>query len=375
MGSKNEEMNLEQLDVPVSLKRFTKNLPQRFQEGEFDSGRLAQVDRDMEQFNKGLKRQWTIGKKAATMTLAAAASLLLFIGSGFVSPTMAKMISKIPPLSAIYSQFDGENLSDAIEKALKKEGIPVEQVAEHVGGKKEGVYVFLVASEKEIKKMKPGVEKISYKIIRGEKFKGTRTEDYYVKVRRYVSPSKEWKQQIAKEEIESREIFDIVEPVLKEQGYDFDHGLSGGLNSVGLQFPSNESKERIAEIKTAVEDALKAAGKDNVEVNHRTFNLEKRQQYGRWGDAIGAISHELMTYKKHQVSMVSHVSKGGVFFIDVRTKLSSTDPKATEHATELTAMIEEFIHSDEVWQKVKDDPYELTITSKDKKILMTKIKD
>jgi Protein of unknown function (DUF4030) len=373
MGSKNEEMNLEQLEVPVSLKNFSKSLPQRFRDGEYDASRMEQVDRDFEMFNKSIKKQWTVGKKAIATTFAVAASFLLFVGSGFVSPAMAKMISKIPPLSSIYERFEGENLSVSIEKALKKEGYPVKQVAEHVGGKKEGVYVFLEASDQNIKKMKPDVEKVSLKIIHGEKFKGTRTEDYYVKVRKYMPPSKDWEQKQAKEEKESQEILDIVEPVLKEKGYDFSWGW--GNDKVELEFPSNDSKEKMTDIKKAVENALEAAGKENVEVTHKTFNLEKRQQYGRWGDAIGGIGAELMTYKKYQVSMVSHVSKGGVFQIDIRIKLSSTDPKAGEHAEELTGMIEDFIHTDEVWQKVKDDPYEITITSKDKKTLLTKTKD
>lgn len=373
MESNKESRNetLTQLQVPVSLERFTKKIPQRYTEGEFDESRLEKVDREWQLYQKRAKKQWSFGKKAAAVTMAAAASLLLFVGSGFVSPAMAKMMAKIPSLSAIYDRFDG-NVSDHIEKDLKEAGYPVKAVQEHVGGKKEGVHIFLDASEANIKKMEPGVEKIGYKIIRSNKYKGTKTEDYYVRVRKYIEPSEKWKKEQEQIDKETTEVFAIVEQVLKTKGYDFSNGFGGGPDMVELEFPSTESKEKIVEIKKSVEEALRAAGIDSVEVKHRTFNLEKRQQYNRWGNAIAAIGRELMTYKKYNVKMVSHVSKDGVFYIHIKMTLSSKDPDAEERANDIYSMIEDFIHTDDVWEKVKNDPYEITITSKDKKTLFEK---
>jgi len=365
MGYKKEDdQTLDQFQIPISLERITKELPNRYRDGEFDETRIKQVDHEWDCFQKRLKKQWTFGKKIAAFTIAAAASLLLFMGSGFVSPAMAKMLAKIPPLSSIYDRY--VNLSDLLTKELKNEGYPVKEVREHVGGNKEGVYIFLEASDENIKNMKPGIEKASFKILHGEIYKGTRIEDYYVRVRKFVEEPEAWKKEQARITEETDEIFKIVEPVLKSHGYENVWG--GGPDRIELEFPNTESKEKIAEIRKAVEDALKAAGKESVTVKHKTFNLAKREHYGRWSDAVSGIAHEFMTYKKYHVSGVGYKSiNGEKMEINIRMNLPSTDTKTSELAKELNAMAEDFIHSEEIWQKVKDDPYEIIITSKDKK--------
>lgn len=367
MGYKKEEDRiLDQLRVPISFERFTKELPKRYREGEFDEHRIEQVDKEWDQFQKRMVKQWTLGKKIAAFTLASAASLLLFMGSGFISPAMAKILAKIPPISSIYDRY--VNLSEVITKELKQKGYPVKEVREHVGGNKEGVYIFLNASDKKIEEMKPGIEKISFGILHGEQYKGTRIEDYYVKVRKFVEEPEDWKKEQDRITKETDEIFKIVEPVLKSFGYENVWG--GGPDKVELEFPNTESKEKIAEIKNAVENALKAAGKESVTVKTITFNLAKREHYSRWSNAVSGIGHEFMTYKKYHVSGVGYKSiDGEKMQIKIRMNLLSTDPKTDELAKDLHAMAEDFIHSEEIWQKVKDDPYEIIITSKDKKTL------
>lgn len=362
-----KEVELDEIQVPVSLERFTKQLPKRYKEGEFTEERMEQVGQEWNQFQKKVKKQWTFGKKVSTFTCAAVASILLFAGSGFVSPTMAKFLGKIPPLSAIYDRFN-ENLSDLISKELKKEGYPVRRVQEHVGGNKEGVYVFLDTSEEKVEKMKPEVEKISFQIIHGEKYKGTRYEDYYVRVRKFIAEPEEWKKKQAQIDKETREVFDIVKPVLDAHGYEQVWG--GGPKTIELEFPNTEAKDKIAEIKKAVEEALQSAGKDSVQVKYRIFNQAKERQYSRWSNAVSGIGSEFMTYKKYQVSGVGYKSLNGEKMqIHIRIKLKSTDPKATELASDLKAMTEDFIHSEEIWKKIKGDPYEIIITSKDKKTI------
>lgn len=364
MGFK-KNTSLDQLEVPVSLERFTKELPRRFEEEEFDESRLEQVDREYADFNRKMKKQWSLRKKIGVLTLAAAASFLLFVGSGFVSPAMAKMISKIPPLSAIFEKHV-VNLSAQITQELKKEGYPVKEVIEFVGGKKEGVYISLNASEEQIKEMKPSIEKISYGILKGGNNKGTKVEDYFVKLRTHVEPLETEKMEQEAQEKASEEVHSIIAPILNA------HGITGGYSFspefVGLEFPSIESQEKIDGIKKELEDALKARGKDSVKILISKFNLEKRQHYDRWSDVVSAIGYEFKTYKKYQVSNVGYHSKDGVMQILIKIKLKSTDPKAAVLASDLNTMIEDFIKSPDIWEKVKGDPYEIIITGKDKKI-------
>ncbi|MBT2681746.1 DUF4030 domain-containing protein [Bacillus sp. ISL-35] len=352
------------LQTPVSLEKFTKDLPGRFAAGEFKDARVDRVERELEGFNLALKKQWTFWKKAGVTTAAIAASFLLFVGSGFVSPTMAKMVSKIPPLSAMFDNHEQE-LTERLTQALKKDGYPVKQVNQYVGGKNEGIMVHLDASEKQVKEMEPGVKKIGLSIVQAEEFKGTRIEDYFIKVRKYHEPSEKWKQEQAEMEKESEEVFEIVQAALKP--FDFKHSIGFSSDSVELEIPSVEKQEKVDEIQKAVKDALAANGKNNIEVKIRKFNLAKREQYARWSDAVSGIGHEFMTYKKYKVSGVGYKSSDGFMTIYITMKMKSTDEGAADHATDLYTMAEEFIKSDDIWPHVKQDPYKIVVRTKDKK--------
>ncbi|WP_079508760.1 DUF4179 domain-containing protein [Mesobacillus jeotgali] len=354
----------DEFQTPVSLENFTKELPGRFKAGEFSEARKDQVHREIEAFNKKLKNQWTLWKKAGVATASAAASFLLIIGAGFVSPTMAKMVAKIPPLSSIYDNHH-QDLTEELTQALKKEGYPVKQVNQYVGGKNEGITVSLDASEKQVNEMEPGVRKIGLSIVKSNEFKGTRIEDYYIKVRQYREPSEKWKREQAQIEKESEEVFEIVQSALKP--YEFKNSIMFGTNTVELEFPSNEKQEKVDEIKTAVEEALAANNKHNIEVKIRKFNLAKREQYARWGNAVSGIAHEFMTYKKYKVSGVGHKSEDGLMTIFITMKMKSTDEGAADQASDLYTMAEDFIKSEEIWPQVKQDPYKIVVRTKDKK--------
>ncbi|WP_251550908.1 DUF4030 domain-containing protein [Neobacillus muris] len=367
MEFKNDKvkMMMDQVEVPDSLAGFAEALPQRYRNGEFAADRIEQVNQGWEQFQMDSKPKWTPRKKALVSMAAVAASLLLFVGSGFVSPAMAKVIGKIPPLSSWFEKHE-ENVSDIIKEKLAKEGYPVKEVIEVVGIGIGGVHVFLDASDDKVQEMKKGVEKAAFGILHGDPYKGTKTEDYFVKVYRYKEPSEEYKQKQEEIEKETDQIFAIVEPVLRAQGYDFRRGFGGGVDTVELEFANTESKEKIDQIEKAVKEALTAAGKDSVTIKHRIFNLEREEQYARWSEAVSAIAQEFMTYKKYEVRGVGYKSRDGLMSIIVTMTLPSSDPKAKEKAADLVTMMEEFIHTEKIWQQVKDDRYEIVIRSKDK---------
>lgn len=354
----------DKMQIPDSLQKFTKELPGRFAAGEFDDERSDRVGRELEGFNKALKNQWTFWKKAGVTTVAIAASFMLFVSSGFVSPTMAKMVAKIPPLSAIFDSPE-QSLNERLTEALKKEGYPVKQVNEFVGGKNEGITITLDASEKQYQEMQNDVIKIGHSMVKSEEFKGTRIEDYFVKVRPHREPSEEWKQEQAEIEKETDEVFQIVQAALEP--FDYQNSVGYMKDEVELEIPSIEKQEKVDQIKKAVEDALAANDKDYIEVKIRKFDVVKRDQYARWSDAVSGIGHEFKTYKKYKVSGVGYKSKDGLMTIFITMKMKSTDKEAVSHATDLYTMAEEFIKSDEIWPKVKQDPYKIVVRTKDKK--------
>ena len=49
--------------------------------------------------------------------------------------------------------------------------------------------VSLEASEEQVKEMEASVKKIGFSIVQSNKYKGTRIEDYFIKVRQHREPS------------------------------------------------------------------------------------------------------------------------------------------------------------------------------------------
>ncbi|KAA0546275.1 DUF4030 domain-containing protein [Bacillus sp. BGMRC 2118] len=364
----NDKNDLEKLQVTASLKKFVKELPQSYKEENYSQDRLHRVEQEYNDFRKDKKRQWDVAKKASIITLATAASIALFIGSGFVSPTMAEVISKIPTLSTLLKNMEAEsNLPIQVTENLRDKGIPVNHVAEHVGGKEEGFYVFLEASPKDIEKIEGDVKEIVNDFLDQEKFKGTTYENYYVKVRQYKEPDPELLAQDEREIQVTNEISEIISPVLESFGYE--ESLSIGQETITLEFPSVESEEKIENIKGEVSKALIDAGKENVAVNHKVFNLAKRQHYRIWSDTLSAFAYELKTFTKYKVSSVGYKSKNETMYFFIKIKLSSTDPDAEEWANSIRATVEDFIKQEENWSKVKDEPYVIEIRSKDGKVI------
>nr|WP_035209037.1 hypothetical protein [Mesobacillus boroniphilus] len=96
---------------------------------------------------------------------------MLFVGSGFVSPTMAKVVSKIPPLSSIFNSPELD-LSERLTQALKKEGYPVQQVNEFVGGKNEASSLYWMPQKNSIRRWKTMLSKSDIPWSRARNSKG-----------------------------------------------------------------------------------------------------------------------------------------------------------------------------------------------------------
>lgn len=79
------------------------------------------TDRVMEEIyqnktkRRGRKKMW---KKIAVSTIAAASVVLVIVGSGFVSPTMADSLQQIPGMKSVFAFVDDLGLRTASEKKL-----------------------------------------------------------------------------------------------------------------------------------------------------------------------------------------------------------------------------------------------------------------
>ncbi|PLR98410.1 DUF4179 domain-containing protein [Bacillus sp. T33-2] len=113
---------IDTIEVPDSIREFTNNIPQLYKEGNLsagnDSGKVKPISRT--------KRKWFLPGAAAI----AAACIL---GSGFISPTVANVLQRVPFLEMVYdegiSPFYGfsdashENMTTKINETVQDNGV------------------------------------------------------------------------------------------------------------------------------------------------------------------------------------------------------------------------------------------------------------
>ncbi|WP_221568421.1 DUF4179 domain-containing protein [Alkalihalobacillus sp. TS-13] len=122
-----------------------------------------------------IKKSWYTRK----ITYICAAVVLffgLFIGSAFVSPVMAKMVSKLPYLGQL---FESEPITSEIVEELEEMDYPIMGVGVSYQGKKE-IWIRIEGSQDYVDGIKEDVEKSVHDIL------GSRNYDAYtIKVSRY----------------------------------------------------------------------------------------------------------------------------------------------------------------------------------------------
>ncbi|WP_191277029.1 DUF4030 domain-containing protein [Neobacillus kokaensis] len=77
------------------------------------------------------------------------------------------------------------------------------------------------------------------------------------------------------------------------------------------------------------------------------------------------IADGLMAKKEFKVTGVGYKDKPLSFIIT--TSVLSSDPTAKAHGTKLESLIVEFLQSEEISPIVDNEPYEITVNSKDNK--------
>jgi predicted RNA-binding protein len=133
----------------------------------------------------------------------------LFVGSAFVSPTMAEVASKIPYLNRI---FQLKPIHESIREALNEKGYHVQGIGGPINGKKV-IYIDIVGSEKYFNNVKKDIEKVAYSQLDARGY-----DAYKISVTRYVERKHEPHKMTEREVLANQVLRDSVEK-LKEQNY------------------------------------------------------------------------------------------------------------------------------------------------------------
>ncbi len=312
--------------------------------------------------NKRSKNRFS--KKATYVCAAVVLFFGLFIGSAFVSPAMAKMASKLPYLGQI---FESDLVISDIGEELKKRNYPISGVGVSYQDGKE-ISIRISGSEEDFNKIKEEVEKTTHDIL------GSRNYDAYtVTVSRTEDNEEPMKVgEEDKKRIEENDfLYKTINDVLEKHGYDIltlsikNYNLDRGIM---VEVPGTESEAQLDKIEALINDVVESNDIETYPVEFKKVDLEKREQEARWANILHLVGEDLLGKKVYKITGLAY-SVDPEPEIIFHSSLKSTDPDAKEYGEDMETVIEDFLSSEEMKDKVKGDSYMITIRSKDQKKL------
>ncbi|UII57598.1 DUF4030 domain-containing protein [Cytobacillus spongiae] len=301
------------------------------------------------------------------------ASLILFlIGGSYISPTIANVAASIPYIS----QFAKEEkvrmaVFEVVFDISSKQKYNVRDVEVKVSDRTISYAVAedVSASEKEeiIETLSAALEteKLGSYEITVSKYKG---ESYEHKVQE-LTPKEE--QEIEEYIKLSEKLEKQVLQALNEHNYVPAFPIEVRVNKVEnflyVAVPNTESEARMVELK----DMLKSITKDYGEFRMRItqIDLKAREQELRWGGIVHTIGDALMAEDHLKVRTYSYSFHPYPLQLTIKTTIDSTNSNAEELAKQIEQEIKDYIQFDEQTKDIRNDPYHLTVLSKDKKKL------
>lgn len=354
VGKKNNKNDsLEQFQLPKKFEKFIEELPDRYTEGQIDKEIEQQIDTEWHIFQNDLKKnEKKLIKKVALYSLSLTAAFGLFIGSAFVSPAMAEILSKIPYLNLLL-ESEKQPINDEITEALDKRGYKWEGVGVSVRPKE--VSVRIDGTDKYYSQVKPEVEDILKKILKSRGYNA-----YKIKVEKAILMEEPTIEDIKLLE-QSDEISKLALGVLKQYGYNRT-GIAFREGQIDFELPKTETM--IDEIKNQINDTLKQNNIKNISIKVYTFDPKKREREKRWLPLIRTISNTLTAKVEYKVKGIGYTNKFDYLPISINTTLSDSDEDLQRVVEVIEKMVEDYLKSKKVQSIIKNDSYEINIYNK-----------
>lgn len=285
----------------------------------------------------------------------------------FISPVMAKVSSQMPYLSQYVKQEEQKDkVFDLIVKVSAGKDYKIRGIEGSV--LKKEIILWIAGSKESIKNKKDDVKRNINQTLES---KGYGTFDIKIKQyrgkKRDIAPkltAKEEQFMKASQELEKR----IIEQ-LKKHNYVTAFPVQVRINSrekfIYVAVPKTE--KRTDELKNLLRSTSKEYGEFKMRLTK--IDMKAREQEIRWGKnfIVSTIGNGLMANKDFKVTTYSYSFHPYPLQLEIKTSIKSTNPNAEKLAEKIEKEIEKFIKVDETTKEVRNDPYVLTIYSKDKK--------
>ncbi|MEI2665727.1 DUF4030 domain-containing protein [Rossellomorea sp. LJF3] len=308
---------------------------------------------------RGRKKQRRWLKKWFYVSSAAVLIIGLLVGSALVSPAMANVVAKIPYLGSIF-ESKGDIVIE-ISEELREKGYKVNGLG--VSYPEKVIRIGIEGDKDYYTKVRPEVEKISMDLLKSRDY-----DAYSVKVNRYEEPKVPQKDKETQQRSEDFQLIDsgVREELAKRDIEVIRLGHFAKPERIQIDIPNTEN--RVDVIKQVVSDVLSNNHIHSIPVEIKKVNMKKEEQDRRWREILQIISDDLLGKKGYKVRMVGY-SVHPEPEIQAFITLSSKDGGAKDFAMELEDVIDKFLKSDQMKEKINGDDYHITIYSKDDKII------
>ncbi len=293
------------------------------------------------------------------LTYTGVAVIILFcflIGSAFISPAMAEVVSKIPYLSKI---FHSEPMISIVMSELQKKGYKIAGVASI----SKNIYISVDENDAYIEENRNDIESIATEILKANQYNA-----YTVKVERQIN------NEVPEASGRDKALDESLEKINKELT-----AQQFNILSIGFMYPSpnakkvnieigidsNESEQRIEQIKEIVAVNLGDVGDYSIKIESR--NLAERDKDAVWSQIIAAIYEGLNAKKKYQVTGIAYSFHPEPLEITIKTSINSSDKEVGAKVGNIEETINEFLNTKEMKDKIAGEKYRIIIRSKDKK--------
>ncbi|MEO2076861.1 MAG: DUF4030 domain-containing protein [Bacillus sp. (in: firmicutes)] len=304
-------------------------------------------------------------RKVIFSTVSAAAVLVILIGSANLSLGAAKVAAKIPYFHYFIQQEEYKYaVAELIGDVANDKGYQLGSFDLSIPDKE--VKLGLRYSKKDYESIKGHVEKNINKALIANNFGSF---DIITKRERVIVPEKE-DPKVEKYTKDSQALEQQIIAYLKENHYEMPFPVQARINQferfVYVAIPKTET--RTDELKAFLDNTTALYG-GKFKYRISKIDMKAREQELRWekNNIISILVGGLMTNKEFKVSGFSYSFHPLPLQITIKTSVDSSDEDARSLAKRIEGEINSFIQTDDLTKEVRNDPYEITILSKDKK--------
>lgn len=322
---------------------------------------------DMEklQFNARRKNHTLckkIQKRSLTVRLAYSAMglLLLFgllIGSAFVSPVMAEVVSKVPYLNKL---FQSEPVNRVIWKELEESGYKIVGVS----GNPSHILISIEGSEQYYQNIRGEVKEIAANVLKLNDY-----DAYTIEVKRQIDkvPSISKEEKYIDESLS--EIYgELIEFQFNLLSQSYSHP-SPNSQDVIIEIDVPNTENRVEEIIEIYSKKLEAKNIESSSITINKMDTVQKEKEAKWADIVHVIFSGLTAKEEFNVTDVAYAYESASLQIIVKTSIAGSKKDASQKVYLIEQTIKEFLNSREVKDKVNGEPYSIIIKSKDKQII------